>query len=68
MQFRRSVTRTRRAVCTERRVAMGQLKSTEEERDVIASKLEHEMLMKSVEVASATSEAKVSNVNCHTLF
>ena len=52
----------------ERRVAMGKLKSTEEERDVIASKLEENMLMKSMEVASATSEAKASNVNRHPLF
>ncbi len=53
---------------TERRVVMGKLKSTEEERDVIASKLEEDMLMKSVEVASATSEAKASNVNHYPLF
>ena len=47
---------------------MGQLKLTEEERIVIALELEEEMLMKSVEVASATSEAKASNVNRHPLF
>ena len=52
----------------ERKVAMGQLKLTEEERVFITSKLEEEMFMKSVEVASATSEAKASNVNCHPLF
>lgn len=31
------------SVCAEIRVVMGQLKSTEEERDVITSKLEEEM-------------------------
>ena len=47
---------------------MGQLKLTEEERNVITSKMEEEMLMKSVEVTSATSEAKASNVNHYPLF
>ena len=44
----------------ERRVAIGQLKQTEEERDVIASELQEEMLMKSVDGALAISEAKTS--------
>jgi hypothetical protein len=45
----------------DRRVVIGQLKSTVEERDAIASELEEEMLMKSMQVALATSEAKASN-------
>ena len=52
---------TAEAVRTDKKIAVGALKSAEEERDALACKLEEEVTTKLVEITLATSETKVRN-------